>query len=106
MDNHCRERAPQDRAESVRGLANVAPYDEALDAEGRIDGPGDFVTDLLVDLRHFCDVMEVDFTTCDRRAHQRYLCERASVKDAGPSAAGNKPGYIARQTTPRQQPTT
>ena len=34
-----------------------------------------FVSDLLADLRHFCDAYGIDFAECDSRAHGHYLSE-------------------------------
>lgn len=45
-------------------------YDEA--------GPPENVTDMLVDLRHLCDVRGWDFADLDRQAYQHYLVEHAA----------------------------
>ena len=37
--------------------------------------PDEFVTDVLVELRIYCDMQELDFGKLDQRAHQHYLHE-------------------------------
>lgn len=37
--------------------------------------PDEFVTDVLVELRTYCDMQELDFGKLDKRAHQHYLHE-------------------------------
>ena len=39
-------------------------------------GPEENVTDVLTDLRHYCDKHKLDFAKCDRMAYQHYLAER------------------------------
>ncbi len=40
--------------------------------------PDDGITELLVDLRHLCDVMQLDFAHLDSRAYSHYADEKAS----------------------------
>ena len=70
------ELTPKDRAEFVRRIERVSPYDEGLDAEGKMVCPSDFITDLLTDVRHYCDARGVDFAACDRSAYRHYANER------------------------------
>lgn len=42
-----------------------------------LDGCEEFeaVTDLLADIRHYCDRRGLSFSECDKQAHQHYLAE-------------------------------
>lgn len=70
------ELTPMDRAGFVQRIEHVSPYDEGLDADGNMVSPSDFVTDLLTDIRHYCDARNVDFAACDRLAYRHYAAER------------------------------
>lgn len=70
------ELTPKDRAEFVRRIERVSPYDEGLDAEDNMACPSDFITDLLTDIRHYCDAKGVAFAACDRSAYRHYAEER------------------------------
>ncbi len=59
-----------DRADVVRDMLlrqyrSFDSYDDEVDA----------VTDLLANIRHYCDVNDIDFATCDRRAYAHYTEE-------------------------------
>jgi hypothetical protein len=69
------ELTPADRAKFVQRIEKVSPYDEGLDAEGNMACPSDFVTDLLTDIRHYCDARGVDFAACDQSAYRHYVNE-------------------------------
>lgn len=84
MDDDCSELTPQDRAGFVRRIASVSPYDEGQDASGRVVCPEDFITDLLTDIRHYCDSEGLDFAACDRCAHQHYVREREAKEEGRP----------------------
>ena len=71
-----KELTPADRAKFVQRVEQVSPYDEGLDAEGNMVCPSDFITDLLTDIRHYCDARGVDFAACDRSAYRHYVNER------------------------------
>ena len=73
------ELTPADRAKFVQRIEQVSPYDEGLDAEGNMACPSDFITDLLTDIRHYCDARGVDFAACDRSAYRHYAEERHDV---------------------------
>lgn len=73
------ELAPAGRAKFVQRIEQVSPYDEGLDAEGNMVCPSDFITDLLTDIRHYCDARGVDFAACDRAAYGHYVNERHEV---------------------------
>lgn len=47
------------------------------------DTKEDFVTDLLADVRHYCDANQLCFGDQDRRAHQHYLAEKEEAKQEG-----------------------
>ena len=52
-------------------------YTDHHDANGRI-GAVDmefFVSDVLADLRHFCDAHGLDFADCDKRARGYYIAD-------------------------------
>lgn len=52
-------------------------YTDHHDSNGRISA-GDmefFVSDVLADLRHFCDAHGLDFACCDKRARGHYIAE-------------------------------
>ena len=70
------ELTPKDRAEFVHRIERVSPYDEGLDAEDNMACPSDFITDLLTDIRHYCDAKGVAFAACDRSAYRHYAEER------------------------------
>jgi len=70
------ELTPADRAKFVQRIEQVSPYDEGLDAEGNMACPSDFITDLLTDIRHYCDARGVDFAACDQSAYRHYVNER------------------------------
>jgi hypothetical protein len=70
------ELTPKDRVEFVRRIERVSPYDEGLDAEDNMACPSDFITDLLTDIRHYCDARDVAFAACDRSAYRHYVNER------------------------------
>ena len=70
------ELTPADRAKFVQRIEQVSPYDEGLDAEGNMACPSDFITDLLTDIRHYCDARGVDFAASDRAAYSHYSNER------------------------------
>lgn len=55
-------------------------------AYGEFDGPEDRVTDLLSDLRHFCDRLGMDFAQLDRVAYRRYADEKVPMLGASPHA--------------------
>ena len=76
------ELTPKDRAEFVRRIEQVSPYEEGLDAQDNMVCPSEFITDLLTDIRHYCDVKDVDFHACDRSAYNHYLKEREHGKEA------------------------
>jgi len=76
-----KELTPKDRAEFVSRIEKVSPYDEGLDAQGNMVSPSEFMTDLLTDIRHYCDAKDVDFAACDRMAYGHYLKERESGKE-------------------------
>ena len=71
-----KELTPEDRAEFVSRIEQVSPYDEGLDAQGNMVSPSEFMTDLLTDIRHYCDARDVDFAACDRSAYGHYVAER------------------------------
>ena len=71
-----KELTPKDRAEFVSRIEQVSPYDEGLDAHGNMVSPAEFMTDLLTDIRHYCDARGVDFAACDRAAYSHYVNER------------------------------
>ena len=75
------ELTSKDRAEFVRRIENISPYEEGLDAQGNMVSPSEFMTDLLTDIRHYCDVKDVDFHACDRSAYNHYLKEREHGKE-------------------------
>ena len=75
------ELTPKDRAEFVRRIEQVSPYEEGLDAQDNMVCPSEFITDLLTDIRHYCDVKDVDFHACDRSAYNHYLKEREHGKE-------------------------
>ena len=75
------ELTPKDRAEFVGRIEQVSPYDEGLDAHDVMVCPAEFITDLLTDVRHYCDVRGVEFHVCDRQAYQHYLKEREHGKE-------------------------
>lgn len=70
------ELMPEDRARFVQRIEKVSPYEEGLDAEGNMVSPSEFITDLLTDIRHYCDARNVDFAGCDRSAYRHYAAER------------------------------
>ena len=70
------ELTPKDRAGFVGRIERVSPYDEGLDAHGTMESPSEFMTDLLTDIRHYCDARGVDFAACDRAAYGHYINER------------------------------
>jgi hypothetical protein len=67
---------PADRVGFVQRIEHVSPYDEGLDAEDNIVSPSDFITDLLTDIRHYCDARGVEFAASDRSAYRHYVNER------------------------------
>ena len=44
------------------------------------DDPGTAVTDLLADIRHYCDAHALAFHECDRRAYQHYSEEKGDER--------------------------
>lgn len=70
------ELTPADRAKFVQRIEKVSPYDEGLDAEDNMVSPSDFITDLLTDIRHYCDARSIDFAACDQSAYRHYVNER------------------------------
>ena len=70
------ELTPADRAGFVERIEQVSPYEEGLDADGHMVCPSEFITDLLTDIRHYCDARSVDFAVCDRSAYRHYAAER------------------------------
>ena len=75
-DSDEEELTPADRARFVQRIEKVSPYEEGLDAEGKIVSPPEFITDLLTDIRHYCDAKKVGFAACDRSAYRYYANER------------------------------
>ena len=75
------ELTPEDRAGFVSRIENVSPYDEGLDAQGNMVSPSEFMTDLLTDIRHYCDSKGVDFAACDRAAYNHYVNERGHGRE-------------------------
>ena len=55
-----------------------ARIDRASSALGFYDDPGtlEAVTDLLADLRHYCDALGFDMADCDRMAREHYLADK------------------------------
>jgi len=66
---------PQGRVAEVEQIASTPFGEQYVGAGGRIEDAQAFVTDLLANLRHFCDSRELDFGALDKTAHQHYLCE-------------------------------
>jgi hypothetical protein len=56
-------------------------YSDHHDQHGRIDNDSQpfFVSDLLADLRHYCDAHGLDFEDCDRRGHDHYTNEQETT---------------------------
>jgi hypothetical protein len=53
----------------------------AIDAERITAGPetpSEAITDLLADIRHYCDTYDLDYAELDRVAYGHYLEERGS----------------------------
>ena len=57
----------------IAARALRAGYEDVEDTETT-------VIDVLADLRHLCDVLEIDFANCDRIGHDHYLCELQEAK--------------------------
>jgi hypothetical protein len=68
MTQQARRIARTRRTKAQRGDEALAPYLET-------DDPSTAVTDLLSDLRHYCDREKVDFGWADEVAHRNYLSE-------------------------------
>lgn len=64
----------------VRALAPLSLTLEMLLRDQCFGGtPKSFMTQLLIDLRHFCDAYQLDLGALDRVAHDRYLEERSGA---------------------------
>lgn len=54
----------------------AARFGRMLDSHGTGDNTEESVTDLLADLRHFCDRWHLDFAALDRQAYRHYTVEK------------------------------
>lgn len=61
---------PLDRSKKIKAILEQFYNDEAI-AD---------VTDILADLRHFCDHHEISLSDADRSAHQHYLAEKQEAQ--------------------------
>lgn len=62
-------------AEAVKPHLTIPQY--VADYELGLLSGDEVVTDVLAQLRHFCDLHAVDFGACDRRAYEHYLAEKS-----------------------------
>lgn len=59
-------------------MRNLGLIRSLLDtAYGRTTDDQEAVTNLLADVRHYCDAADLSFAECDREARQHYDDERA-----------------------------
>ena len=65
------------RAENKAAAERIDRAFEMMRTQGEYSGSGDSedVTDLLADLRHFCDKEGLDFGELDSTAHRHYTAE-------------------------------
>jgi hypothetical protein len=61
---------------SLTAIARCLVVEQVKRESAAEDSCEDFVTDLLIDLRHYCDRHALDFGRIDRCAYQHYLQER------------------------------
>lgn len=74
------------RQRAARAKLALSDYiDEDPNAE-----PSQFVTDLLCDLRHYCDAMRIDFADCDSMGDMHYSEECETEYPMG----GNAPAPL------------
>jgi len=66
---------PKDRADLIRKIAKISPYDESGDAY-------DLIVDILANLRHFADDEGLNYSECDRFAYNHYLAELNAARQA------------------------
>lgn len=66
----------QQRATRAAGVLKM----HALSCDARHDTPQDQLTDLLTNLRHYCDQQSIQYSRSARLANDRYLAE-ADVPD-------------------------
>ena len=57
----------------------VRRIQKAMMAGNYIDDDEVQVRDVLADLRHYCDALDIDFADEDRIAHDHYLAEREAA---------------------------
>lgn len=78
------DEAPEDLPETDHTLFCATKAKRGLVATYRDDEePETMIADMLADLRHLCDVLEVDFADCDRIAYGNYTEEKAEqMEDA------------------------
>ena len=79
--NDDEELTPADRAAFVKRIEEIPPYNDGLDAHGAMVRPDEFVTDLLTDLRHYCDHHALEYAACDRTAYDPSRKECAAEKE-------------------------
>ena len=70
------QRENEERAGRVKDILS-AQHDEDGGDETNL-------TDLLADIRHFCDVYAVDFAEADRSAHDHYTAEVVQARTGVP----------------------
>jgi hypothetical protein len=90
---------------AVWALLALNHFAEVTGLDPVADDPHTALADLLADLRHLCDALDIDFGASDAHAHQHYLEDLADARtDGDPPPTREQVLALAIQEAPDGQP--